>query len=293
MTLYNLKVTTHGKWILSGEHAILRGRPAIVYPLHSKSIVLKYYEQANPLTAEFYGTYPNDMRLLFFSVVEHACRLSQCQLIDISGKVELTNDIPIGAGLGASAALCLAIAKLFSYLGKIQPNEQISFATTLEDLFHKKSSGLDLLGSASDSGILVEQGEVKKISATWSPKWYLSYSGHIGITSHCVQKVNQLWEDNPKELAHIDDMMSKSVNMAYKALTSTKVELDLLKQSIDMAYQCFIDWGLVGEGLKQHIDLLKSSGAIAAKPTGSGSGGYVLSLWKSAPKKSDLTFINA
>ena len=81
--------------------------------------------------------------------------------------------------------------------------------------------------------------------------------------------------------------MSKSVELAYLALTSTdKTEFDrqhLLKEAIELAYQCFKDWCLTDDALNAHILELKSFGAVACKPTGSGSGGYVLSLWSKEP----------
>ena len=40
----------------------------------------------------------------------------------------------------------------------------------------------------------------------------------------------------------------------------------------------------MSEGLQQHMNHLLSSGAIAVKPTGSGGGGFVLSLWEKRPR---------
>ena len=34
------------------------------------------------------------------------------------------------------------------------------------------------------------------------------------------------------------------------------------------------------------MQILREAGAIALKPTGSGSGGHVISLWQNAPPKS-------
>ncbi len=46
--------------------------------------------------------------------------------------------------------------------------------------------------------------------------------------------------------------------------------------------------GLISESLQQHMQQLLHEGALAVKPTGSGSGGYVLSLWESEPTNEEL-----
>ncbi len=279
--------STHGKWILAGEHAVLRGHPAIVFPLLSKKLTLNYRDNNKPLTASFSGEYSQDIQLLFFSVIEHALSLCQLTLSDINGEFYINNNIPIGSGLGASAALCFAITKWFHFKQLLKEAELTPFATRLEDLFHKKSSGLDLIGCSQPSGCLFQNQQVQFITPKWSPKWYLSYSGHIGITSHCVEQVEALQQQNQQQANAIDMTMSKSVELAYQALTSTdKAELDRqhqLKEAIELAYQCFKDWCLTDDALNAHILELKKLGAIACKPTGSGSGGYVLSLWSKEP----------
>jgi mevalonate kinase len=47
--------------------------------------------------------------------------------------------------------------------------------------------------------------------------------------------------------------------------------------------ESFSGWGLTTGVLGDHIQQLKDYGALAVKPTGSGDGGYVLSLWRQPP----------
>ena len=46
---------------------------------------------------------------------------------------------------------------------------------------------------------------------------------------------------------------------------------------------------LVPSAVQNHMQQLKKAGALACKLTGSGSGGYVLSLWNEKPTSAELT----
>ena len=111
----------------------------------------------------------------------------------------MENWIPIGAGLGASAALCVAITKWFFYLGWIASEQMYEFARSLEDLFHGESSGVDIAVSLESKGIKFQRGGGREhINLAWRPKWYLSYCGKIGVTSECVEKSKKLYDKNPR-----------------------------------------------------------------------------------------------
>ena len=36
----DFQTTTYGKWILAGEHAVIRGHGALVFPVHNKKLTL-------------------------------------------------------------------------------------------------------------------------------------------------------------------------------------------------------------------------------------------------------------
>lgn len=281
---YDFETTTHGKWILAGEHAVIRNHGALVFPIMEKKLTLRYYNSKSELTANYQGERGSDTHLLFWSVLEQGMQLLGKSLNSLYGHFTIYSDIPVGVGMGASAALCVAMSRWFAAQKILAELEIHPFAKELENLFHGKSSGLDIEGVAASTGIYFNQGVSTVIHQAWQPNWSLSSCGQIGITSHCIQQVQNLWHSNPANAANIDEAMAESVIMARQALEEyTKNSKQHLAHAINQAAMCFQQWGLVSESLQKHMQNLRDAGAIAVKPTGSGGGGYVVSLWDTFP----------
>ncbi len=277
--------TVYGKCIITGEHAVIRGMPALVVPVFEKKFHLSFKPKQKELETEFHGEMKDDLSLVFWGLVERALDLLGRKRSELIGELNLKNSIPVGAGLGASAALCVAMGRFFQSLDWVSEDHLYEFCRQLENLFHGESSGVDI-AAALTGGALEFQREhqLKKIKINWQPKWYLSYSGQRGITSECVKKVKELWVSNKKLAQKIDEEMKESVILAKRALAKKEGLIDLV-EALQKAKLCFEHWGLTQGALDQHIQDLMEFGALAAKPTGSGGGGYILSLWRHEPPK--------
>ncbi len=281
---YDFETTSYGKWILAGEHAVLRGHPALVFPLKDKALRLTYKKSNTPLTLKYQGENADTCLPAIWKLLHAGFEKLGLDSDQLQGELHLINQIPIGAGLGASAALCVAITRWF----KTDFNAAINlfkFAKSLEDTLHGQSSGLDIAGSAAtEHGIYFQAGEMQPVTQTWEPHWQLSFSGESGVTSECIQQVEKLWKQNRRQAECIDDAMAKSVTQAHAALRDPKHQTSLI-EAIQSASQCFESWGLINQPLRKHMDELLAAGALAVKPTGSGQGGYVLSLWDNSPSQ--------
>jgi mevalonate kinase len=279
-----------GKWILAGEHTVLRGGRALVFPFHEMSMGLQWLESHTPLKVEFSGERGQELALIFYGVLEEALKRLGRERQDLHGQLNIESNMRLGAGLGASAALCAGVSKFLSNLGYL-PNEDIeNFSRQLENLFHGESSGVDIAVALRQKPLVFSRKEgFSDLQVSWKPHWYLSYSGKRGVTAECVKKVKDLWESNPGLAQKIDQEMLSAVELALEALTLNETKgLPMLAKSMDNARDAFFQWKLADGPLGQHINDVLARGALAAKPTGSGGGGFVLSLWPKPIQAHDL-----
>ena len=265
--------TTYGKWILSGEHAVLRNCPALVFPLGNYPLHLSYDAYNTNLSIE--------AEPKIAAVVEKIWEKAWSLLNQKTpgGNIKIQSNIPIGQGMGASAALCLAIARCVVTIAHSSENIFL-LAKQLEHLFHSQSSGLDIIGAASTSGSKFFQGQAQPIHLGWHPHWRLSPSHTIGATTDAVQKVQNFVQTHPHIAQTIDEKMTQSVEICLKALESSAPQLLQLQEGMQLACECFEDWGLINTAMKAKMAALYQQGALAVKPTGSGGGGFLLSLWE-------------
>jgi len=281
-----LEFRTHGKWILAGEHTVLRGGTALVFPVQSKYLDFSF-EPGEELKLEIEHK-NTDLEMAFWGVLEKALQTLNVSRKDVAGTMKLKSNIPVGAGMGASATLCVSLAQWLTKLGHLEASKQYEFSKGLENLFHGESSGVDVAVALSNKGLEFRKPDhMEAFEPVWSPHFYLSYCGKRGVTSDCISRVQDLIKTDPRKGERIDSDMKRAVSMAQVSLM-TKDYLPLLKDSMELGSQCFKEWGLVGQSLEKHMNMLKDKGALATKPTGSGDGGFVLSLWSQAPDSSVL-----
>lgn len=270
-----------GKWILSGEHTVLRGGSAILFPFNQFYFEILYKEEKLS-SDQLIQT--GDLR--YAKVIKKALHLIGRN--KIKGIFHLNSTIPVASGLGSSAAFCICLSKVFYQLGWITENEILKLSIQLENEFHGKSSGADISVVYYNKPILFKNfTNIKFLSPKWNPYFCFVDTKMQSSTKKCVQKVNQFIKNNPDQGEKIDQIMQESVQLSMKSLElDSKEGLSLLKKAMDQAAWCFREWGLCEGKILKKMEELKNQGALAVKPTGAGGGGFIVSLWDKPVKKS-------
>ena len=273
----------HGKCILAGEHTVLRGGHAVVMPLHAYTVTLEKTHAPKGLWLENTGLsqsltpLPDQARIMAF-LAQSGVPLTHGYVVRMA--------MPFGRGLGASAALSVALAKA------AQPPEEkgvFELAWALEHLFHGTSSGADVAGALA-SRPLVYQGVTpfqQPLRLAWSPVFYLTDSGTAVPTADAIATVARLRAQDQHLADGLDTQMKEATRGVIEALERVGGGAQLT-DALHQASDCFTQWGLVTPAMAALMTSLRSAGAQAVKPTGAGLGGMVLSFWQSPPPLSLL-----
>ena len=284
----------HGKWILSGEHTVLRGGESLVFPVESKKLLMSFDSDSgsDELEVEIDSAQPEIFTNFLSKLLERCFELvGEDKKSQLVGRLQIKNDLALGSGMGGSAVLSVSLARLFAHHDWIAEDEVFQFAKQLEMIPHGESSGVDIASVIKGQPLKFHrENGWQEFDINWKPRFYLYHSGEKGVTSECVNHVKSMIEKDPAWGEKIDSEMKTSVQLCSQALQrDLKEGFDLLVKGIDAAYQCFEEWQLVTGNMKKKIEWLRNEGAVAVKPVGSGRGGYILGLWREPPKNEILT----
>lgn len=266
------------KVILCGEHSVLRGGKAIVTPLKSHSLKFEVSENKEGLVFD-YSEAVKPYEILIEGTFEKAFELLEISKNDIKAKVHVETLVSLGKGLGGSAALCVFVARVFKKLNFLGERSEFSFAVELENMFHGESSGVDIAGCLSNKPQVYVRGKALKSlkSKLKNLVFGLSDSGANGDTEDCIEKVLGLKFKNKDLFYSLDADMNEASILLAQAIKNGDSEK--LITAFSKADSVFNSWDLVTEDMQKTEKDLKKAGALATKPTGSGLGGCVLSVW--------------
>src|SRR5262249_13957619 len=139
------EVRIPSKWVLAGEHAVLRGHPAVVIPCSQYSLDWRFLPSEE-------GRLEIEAESALSAALEEILPESRP-----AGQLKIRSSIPVSAGLGSSAALCVGMVRWLGHLHRTTPEDreltEWQRATGLEDRFHGNSSGMDVAAILADGPI--------------------------------------------------------------------------------------------------------------------------------------------
>lgn len=273
MDLDLLSVTVPAKVIYAGEHAVVRGGRAIVAPHFGASLTLTYCRSGNQ---------EDSSPLLRENIDELLKRIERPRL---PGTFQIQSSIPQAGGLGSSAALSVALARLLDQIEGTTSDDStlLRLSREFENHFHGTSSGLDPAGVLSPVPVLYQkdQGVIESLKLPRHLEVRLVDSGRRAKTIDVNVRVKQRFQNDPSGLKDVDQKMDEAVDLLVRALKGSDQDssTQLWVESFELAHGCFVDYGLVDLDLVEQKNKILKEGALSAKLTGKGLGGYWLALF--------------
>jgi mevalonate kinase len=273
------------KWVLAGEHSVLRGGTAIALPHPELKLKLTFEPGSSSNLSVTPPTAEAVILELLQSVVDQRSDDGRSFPLP-QGTLIIESSIPVGAGLGSSAALSVAVARWLSEPLSLEGEAVFEFAKELEHRFHGRSSGMDIAVTLSGQPIsfVMEQG-YRQLGIKRLPKFTFHDTGLRSRTSECVYRVGIFRDENPHLGMEIDEAMGHAVRSAMEGLVvfdqgQAERGLALVAQGMKQAQQCFYSWRLIPGEARRIEETLLAEGALAVKMTGAGGGGFLVALWK-------------
>lgn len=261
-----------GKVILTGEHSVVYGHPAVLANLNL-GITCNIKEGA------LNETQKQDRYLQY--ILKIFAKLAQLSKIQVA--IQIESNLPQQSGLGSSAVFAATIfselAKFYNY--SLNADRLYNLVLEAENFIHGRSSGADPSIVVYGGLIAFNQGKIEFLSKQGliDKTFFLINSGSASeTTGEMVKKVADQ-QSNQKILQKIDLLSRQMINN----LKIGVFDPNLLNQNQFLLEQI----GVVGEKAREIIVELQKQGTFC-KITGAGGirtgSGYILA-WHENPQK--------
>ena len=269
-----------GKAIIIGEHAVVYGARAVALPLSQNRLRLRIAKnlQSGRHDIRFArGHEASSQRVV--GVIDECFTALGAKPFPV--RVACDSDLPVGAGLGASAALCVAIVRAVAKLVGIETTAKhiATSANSLEKRFHGQPSGLDTMVVAFERPIGFRRGQDPLFLSRRSnakPIIWRFCLVDTGVRSSTLNMIRQAAPYFRTSTASKLKLFNELADQVIAGLENSCPSL-VAEAMIESAGR-LSEAGVVTHSMQQLADWIVSCGALAVKPTGAGGGGCLLAL---------------
>ncbi len=275
-----------GKTILIGDQFVLRGVPAIVAALPYETVaVVARIDAEGWVLEDNRNEVPGYKDKKKEQQIDSINRIIEVMKIDVKKspiKITYGGTLLAGSGVGASAASCVSLARAL--------NEEFKLGLSIDEInqvgwegefaYHGTPSGVDNTASTYGGVLLyqVEDNEKKfeRIKVKEPIDVVLANSGVTSDTSTLGAYVSQIRDRDPDLFKNRLKMITDQALEMKKALETG--QLETVGSVMSENHKILIDMGLSHETLVHLCNMALEKGALGAKVTGGGRGGYMVAL---------------
>ncbi len=280
-----------GKTILFGEHAVVYGKPAIAAAVDRRVYVKieKREDNRTHVNVEELGVsgFLNLERgLIEFdngeyekkNILEYVLKSLIKTNTNDGLEVTINIDIPIGAGLGSSAAVTVATILSSSIYNNINltRDEIAKLAHQVELEVQGAASPIDTTLSTHGGVIYLSKNaeEIITLDINTEIPIIIGYTSKRGNTGKLVESVKLKVEKYPQIMNPILNSMESITNHAREALVNG--DQQKIGELMNINHGLLDSLGVNTEELSKMVYFARKKGALGSKITGAGGGGSII-----------------
>lgn len=295
-----VKVSAPGKITLFGEHAVVYGKPAIVTSIEKRVYVTARVRSDNTVKVYARDLHVKSLELSISSggvrvevdrkdalrKADYIIKAVELTLETLNVRkgleLEISSTMPVGAGLGTSAAISVATiygcVKALGY--DIEKRELSKLGHRVELEVQGAASPMDTAIATFGGTLWIHprSGGEPVISEVKAPELpiIVGYVPRIATTGELVANVRMLKE---RWGGIVDRVLEGIEEATFKALGALeKGELELLGELMNINHGLLEALGVSSYQLNMMVYAARRAGALGAKLTGAGGGGCMIAL---------------
>jgi mevalonate kinase len=305
-----MKAVAPGKLILSGEHAVVHGSPALAMAIDRNAQTVVIPEAGDSVSFQIHGLEPGEsytMRALqdFRDRVKLNYDLfldGKLGIRDVMAKpvdlfkygyiltldalhhkidegicMKIRSNIPVGCGLGSSAATVLSELRAIGHYLRVdfKPQWYYDFSLEVEKMQHGHPSGVDSYISLNGGCALFQNGEAVSVPLPQLKMFMVETGTPTSTTGECVVQVDKQFGNSSIWSEFTDVTLGMEGGLA-------KNDIELVRAHVRENHRLLCQIGVVPARIQQFAREIELTGG-AAKICGAGSisgeaGGVMLVL---------------
>ncbi|MFB0506365.1 MAG: mevalonate kinase [Thermodesulfobacteriota bacterium] len=278
--------TGFGKTILIGDQFVLRGVPAIVSSIPYETVAtVERIDGEGWILEDNRAEVPGYKESKERQQIKSISRILEVMNINVGKnpiKITFGGTLLAGSGVGASAASCVSFARAL--------NEEFNLGLSIDEInqvawegefaYHGTPSGVDNTASCYGGLMLYQlkddQKNIERVQVTRPIEVVLGNSGVTADTSALDGFIDKDKERDPALFsARLKTIHAQALEVK-KGLEAN--DLEKVGAIMSENHKILIDMGLSHETLIYLCNLALEKGALGAKLTGGGMGGYMVAL---------------